>query len=213
MDIAKKHKELLGRADLMRQNMTKAESKLNIVLVDPKNNFPVFHPQHVIYPYIVDFVCLEILLIIEVDGISHYISRDSDGIRQNELEKLGYKILRFTNGEVLVDLETVKERIQFECRYRQSTIKKPSNRIKKKSKKRMMIVPLPRVVYEAPAIEQSYSRAGKVRTRRALDKSKGEKARIFCFICKNPIANSDLRIRYRKIESETVLWVHKSCAD
>ena len=213
MDAAKKYQALLRRADEMRNGPTAAESKLNSALCDPKNALPRFHAQHVIFPYIVDFACLETQLIIEVDGTTHDFSRDSDALRENELTKLGFKILRFTNGEVLAGLDTVIQQIQFECKYRSSTIKKPTAKPTKIPVNRKMVVPLPRVVYEEPIIDYSRTKASKVRTRKALDKSRGEVARVYCAICRQPIANSDLRIRYRRGQSEEVLWVHKSCTN
>lgn len=211
MDLAKKHKELLRRAESMRQNMTAAELKLNGALTDPNNNFPRFYAQHVIYPYIVDFACLEHSLIVEIDGVSHDFTRDSDSLRQREIEKLGFKIMRFTNGEVIVDLESVKQRILFECKYRSSIKKNTPTKLNKKPKNRKMIVPLPRVVYEEPATQQPRTRASKVRVRKSLDKARGEIARVFCEVCKNPIAQADVRVRYRKSVSDAVLWAHKSC--
>ena len=205
------YEALLRRADQMRNGMTASESKLNAALVDPTNELPLFHAQHVIFPYIVDFACLENHLIIEVDGTTHDFSRDSDALRENDLTKLGFKILRFTNGEVIAGLDRVIQKIQFECKFRAPVIKKTTPKPAKKAVKRKMVVPLPRVVYEEPVIDYSRTRASKVRTRKALDKTRGEVARIYCAICKQPIANSDLRVRYRKGQSDEVFWVHKNC--
>lgn len=211
MDAVKKYQAILRRADEMRKGMTAAESKLNTALGDPKNELPVFHAQHVIFPYIVDFACLDNQLIIEVDGSTHDFSRDSDALRENELTKLGFKILRFTNGDVIAGLEAVIQKIQFECNFRTSTIKKTTPAPAKKPVKRKMVVPLPRVVYEEPFVDYSRTRASKVRTRKVLDRTSGELARFYCAICKQPIANSDLRIRHRKGQSDEVYWAHKSC--
>ena len=211
MDADKKYQAILRRADEMRKGMTAAESKLNTALGDPKNELPVFHAQHVIFPYIVDFACLDNQLIIEVDGSTHDFSRDSDSLRENELTKLGFKILRFTNGDVIAGLDAVIQKIQFECKFRTSTIKKTTPKPSKKPVKRKMVVPLPRVVYEEPFVDYPRTKASKVRTRKALDRTSGEVARVFCAICKQPIANSDLRVRHRKGQSDEVFWAHKSC--
>ena len=211
MNADKKYQTLLRRATEMRKGMTQAELKLHAALIDPKHDLPPFYAQHVIFPFIVDFACLENLLIIEVDGVSHKSSKDSDDVREKELTRLGFKIIRFTNGEVLVDVKAVIQQVQFECRYRSSIKKEPASKPVKKPPKRKMIVPLPRVVYEEPALNYSRTRASKVRIRKSLDKSKGEKARVICAICRNPIANADLRVRHRDGRSDEVLWVHKSC--
>jgi len=213
MNVERKYQALLRRADEMRSGMTSAESKLYSALLDPKNDLPMFHAQHVIFPYIVDFACLQNQLIIEVDGATHDFSRDSDALRENELRKLGFKVLRFTNGEVIAGMDAVIQSIQFECRYRPTVTKESPVTLSKTPIKRKMVIPLPRVVHEQPAVDFSRTKASKVRVRKALDKSNGEVARIYCYICGQPIANADARIRHRKASSEEVFWVHKSCAN
>lgn len=65
--------------------------------------------QHVIGDYIVDFVSRHGGLIIEVDGGYHSepLQQGSDKLREEELERMGYHMLRFSNEEVLNDIETV----------------------------------------------------------------------------------------------------------
>ena len=62
-----------------------------------------FRRERPILDYIVDFVCLELLLVIEVDGITHddaeAISRDDR--RDKQLRSIGFTILRFSSWEVL----------------------------------------------------------------------------------------------------------------
>ncbi len=64
--------------------------------------------------YIVDFVCMEAMLIIEVDGGQHMDRQAQDGLRSRYLNSLGYKVLRFWNNEVLADMEGVLQRIHVE---------------------------------------------------------------------------------------------------
>ena len=66
-----------------------------------------FRRQVPISNYIVDFYCPELMLVIEVDVISHNINKHKDIIRQQELEKLGLKVLRFSESEVLQNLNGV----------------------------------------------------------------------------------------------------------
>jgi len=75
-----------------------------------------FKRQHPIDIFIVDFYCHQFKLAIEVDGEIHLIKevREHDAGRQHDIEKLGIKILRFTNKEIMEDLETVKKRIMLE---------------------------------------------------------------------------------------------------
>jgi len=68
----------------------------------------------VIGDYIVDFVCRDDGLVIEVDGAYH-AERErqiDDEIRTHDLEKMGFRVIRFTNEEVLYDIEAVLEEIE-----------------------------------------------------------------------------------------------------
>jgi very-short-patch-repair endonuclease len=77
-----------------------------------------FRRQHPIYFYIVDFYCHEAMLVVEVDSEIHYDRIDYDNGRSAEMEKLGIKVIRFTNldvenniNKVIMKIETiVKER-------------------------------------------------------------------------------------------------------
>ena len=60
-----------------------------------------FRRQYVIERFVVDFVCLEHRLIIEVDGDIHEQQPEYDAIRQTFLEAQGFHVLRFSNDEVL----------------------------------------------------------------------------------------------------------------
>nr|WP_273568281.1 DUF559 domain-containing protein [Maribacter sp. Hal144] len=103
---------LLERAKEMRKNPTPAEKKLWQALRKRSLNSK-FRRQHPISEYIVDFVCLEKELIIEVDGEIHEHQLDKDSERQLILEqKKGYKVIRFSNEEVLHDIEKVISKIE-----------------------------------------------------------------------------------------------------
>ncbi len=62
-----------------------------------------FRRQHIIGQYIVDFVCLPKQLVIEIDGKYHFYlgQQMDDAVREKDLQDKGYKILRFTNEEVI----------------------------------------------------------------------------------------------------------------
>jgi len=65
-----------------------------------------FRRQEPIGPYIVDFVCMSKKLIVEIDGVHHEDSwYDED--RDDVLRRRGFRVLRFTNEEVVFDLEGV----------------------------------------------------------------------------------------------------------
>ncbi len=74
----------------------------------------VFKRQYIIDEYIVDFVCLEKNLIVEIDGAYHSMGeqQELDKKRENRLVALGYRILRFTNSEVMVAPDSVVARIK-----------------------------------------------------------------------------------------------------
>ena len=70
-----------------------------------------FHRQYVLGAYILDFVCLEERLIVEVDGGQHDANAAKDAARTAWLESQGFRVLRFWNTEVEQNLEGVIETI------------------------------------------------------------------------------------------------------
>lgn len=81
-----------------------------------------FRRQHIIDQSIADFVCLDRMLIIEVDGGYHNQLEmiQADKIRTEHLEELGYKVIRFTNEQVIGDIENVLQSILKELNNRTS---------------------------------------------------------------------------------------------
>ena len=73
-----------------------------------------FKRQHIIYDFIADFVCLEKMLIIEVDGAYHFTDSQTeyDIYRTEELERFGFRVLRFTNEEVIYETQEVIRKIK-----------------------------------------------------------------------------------------------------
>jgi len=70
-----------------------------------------FRRQHPFGDYILDFVCLENRLVIEVDGGQHGEQRVYDENRTQKLQEAGFCVLRFWNNEVLKEMESVREKI------------------------------------------------------------------------------------------------------
>ncbi|MBP3822303.1 MAG: endonuclease domain-containing protein [Bacteroidaceae bacterium] len=96
-----------------RRNATLAESVLWEHLRD--NALGVkFLRQHIIGDYIVDFVSRQEGLIVEVDGGYHSEPRqhEDDQRREEELNHLGYHVIRFSNEEVLYDTDNVIQQIK-----------------------------------------------------------------------------------------------------
>ena len=87
-----------------------------------------FRRQHVIHPYIIDFVCLENKLIIEVDGSQHIEQQNYDEDRTKFLESQGFHVLRFWNNEVLTQIDSVLEVIYRELEKQPSPQPSPKGR-------------------------------------------------------------------------------------
>lgn len=97
----------------MRYDPTPAELKLWHMLRNRAAEHK-FRRQHPIDRFIVDFVCLEASLIVEVDGQIHQYTPDEDAVRQEFLEAVGFRVIRFTNEQILRSIEEVLQRIQSE---------------------------------------------------------------------------------------------------
>jgi 5-methyltetrahydrofolate--homocysteine methyltransferase len=97
-----------------RNNPTQAETILWESIKSKKLDDFKFRRQHIIGKYIIDFVCLKKQLIIEVDGLIHQLPdvKENDEIRQAWLESKGFKVIRFTNNEVIGNLEYVLSEIK-----------------------------------------------------------------------------------------------------
>lgn len=98
---------LFELAKELRNNMTFAEKQLWAKLSKNQINGLKFRRQHPINNFIADFYCHSAKLIIEVDGGIHNFQKDYDKGRDYELNSLGLKVLRFSNEEVLNDLDKV----------------------------------------------------------------------------------------------------------
>ena len=99
----------------LRANSTDAERKLWSHLRGRQMSGKKFRRQHPIGDFIVDFVCIEIGLVIELDGGQH-LDSDSDKQRDSRLSEQGFRVLRFWNHEVLTDTQTVLSRIHLEIK-------------------------------------------------------------------------------------------------
>jgi len=106
-----KKRRNIGTARKLRSSMTDAEHALWRVLRSRQLAGFKFRRQHSIGPFVVDFVCLEHKLIIEVDGGHHAEQPDADAGRTEYLEGQGYRVLRFWNNEVLTEMEGVALRV------------------------------------------------------------------------------------------------------
>ncbi len=102
-------KRLTKPARLLRNNLTEAEKQLWYILRLSNLGFK-FRRQAVIGNYIVDFVCFERMIVLEIDGGQHAKSLP-DKIRDQWLTAEGFKVLRFWNNDVLRNRKGVVEEI------------------------------------------------------------------------------------------------------
>jgi very-short-patch-repair endonuclease len=98
--------------ELRSETVSKAEKRIWKACLSRKQfNGLRFLRQRPIDNFIVDFFCPEIKLIIEIDGNSHYHKPEYDFYRQERLKSLGFEVIRYTEGEVLQNLESVHTRL------------------------------------------------------------------------------------------------------
>lgn len=107
------NKALKSKANFLRNNGTKGEACLWKYVLKNKGVGYSFRRQRPILNYIVDFVSFDLMLIIEVDGITHTYEESAakDRFRQRELELIGFSFLRFTDDEVLTAIDRVKAKV------------------------------------------------------------------------------------------------------
>ncbi|MDD5242173.1 MAG: endonuclease domain-containing protein [Sulfuricella sp.] len=103
---------LTAIARLLRKNSTDVERLLWRHLRAGQFGGHKFKRQQPLGCYVVDFVCFEARLIIELDGGQHTDQVEADKIRDQWLNDEGFRVLRFWNNEVLTNLEGVMQCMQ-----------------------------------------------------------------------------------------------------
>ena len=109
------NKALKGKAHSLREEMTKAEVCLwKYVLKGKRMKGYSFGRQRPVLHFIADFMCKKLKLIIEVDGYSHFFQDIvvNDIRRQKILEEAGFRVIRFSDEEVLKGIENVRLAIE-----------------------------------------------------------------------------------------------------
>lgn len=109
--------QLLIFAKFMRHTATDAEHLMWQILRAKRFMNLKFRRQHVIEPYIVDFYCHEIGLVIELDGSQHGTddAMEYDAERTKFLEALGLRVVRYWNNEVLLETDDVLDDLWKVC--------------------------------------------------------------------------------------------------
>jgi very-short-patch-repair endonuclease len=100
--------KLLNRAKRMRREATGPEQLVWSQLRADQLYGAKFRRQVVIGPYIADFACrTPVMLVVELDGDTHATQQEYDAERTRCLESRGYRVLRFTNHEVMSNIDGV----------------------------------------------------------------------------------------------------------
>ena len=109
------NKKLKYLANTLRKNMTKSEACLwKYALRARMMRGCQFRRQRPVLNYIADFMCKELKLVIELDGLTHQNeeAQAKDSIRTLDLKNVGFTVIRFTDEEVLTDLPSVISNIE-----------------------------------------------------------------------------------------------------
>ncbi|MDO9391176.1 MAG: DUF559 domain-containing protein [bacterium] len=108
--------EKLALAKAMRRNMTLAERCFWNAVRANKIVGMHFHRQQVIDGFIADFYCGDQRLVVEIDGGIHETQKDNDNKRETALKKNGLRIIRFSNQEVINNLDRVLQKLKIYVR-------------------------------------------------------------------------------------------------
>lgn len=97
----------------LRKNQTPQEQKIWQLLRNNQFQNLKFRRQYPIGDYVVDFICKEEKIIIEIDGGQHNIDKniEKDKLRTEYLKSKGYRVIRFWNNDVDKNLEGVYEEL------------------------------------------------------------------------------------------------------
>jgi very-short-patch-repair endonuclease len=114
---------LKGYSRENRNHQTPAEAKLWYEVLRKRQLRYKFLRQKPLKNYIADFYCSKLLLVIEVDGESHFGNWRYDMRRTQELGKLGVKVIRYTNAEVLESIKYVQGDLLKEIKLREMELK------------------------------------------------------------------------------------------
>jgi len=103
--------DTIAAARQLRQHLTPAEQTLWQALQNRQLNGLRFRCQHPVGAFIVDFYCPQCRLVVEVDGEIHNQQVEYDTARTIQLNQFGYRVVRFSNQDVLTHLDDVLRQI------------------------------------------------------------------------------------------------------
>jgi very-short-patch-repair endonuclease len=105
----------LENAKELRREMTPAENILWNHLKANRLDGLHFRRQQIVHGYFADFYCHQHELIVEVDGEIHELQKEYDAEREEYLNGLGFRIIRFKNDEITKNLKGVLQKIVEVC--------------------------------------------------------------------------------------------------
>lgn len=105
----------LKSARELRRSMTPPERLLWSQLRDRRYQDLKFRRQVPIDQYIADFVCVEKKLVVELDGDSHALTEEYDSERTRVIRSHGYQVVRFTNSDVVTNMDGVLSKLTEIC--------------------------------------------------------------------------------------------------
>jgi very-short-patch-repair endonuclease len=123
------NKNLQAFARENRNNSTKAEACLwKYVLRAGLMKGYGFRRQRPVLEFIADFLCKELMLVIEVDGYTHQFEKtiQKDKFKQEQLQNAGFVVLRFSDDDVLHNIDNVRQSILFAVEIQEQRIRKTS---------------------------------------------------------------------------------------
>ncbi|MBP8001610.1 MAG: endonuclease domain-containing protein [Chloroflexi bacterium] len=103
------------RAKELRQPLTPPETRLWRILRDRRLGGFKFRRQHPIGRFIVDFYCMQVRLVVELDGPTHEDQVEYDEVRTEWLQAQGYRVIRFSNQQVVQSEGNVARAILAKC--------------------------------------------------------------------------------------------------
>lgn len=133
-------------ANKLRKTMTKAEACLwKYALRAGKCKGYGFRRQRPVLNYIADFMCKELMLVIEVDGITHTWEQTiiKDRIKDEQLNAAGFRVLRFTDEDVLQRINWVIATLELTIEEIERNAEKPIYKRGKRKHKRQSPPPTP----------------------------------------------------------------------
>jgi very-short-patch-repair endonuclease len=113
------------RARRLRNASTDAERRLWNQLKGRRFLDVKFRRQYPVGPYVVDFVCCELGLVVELDGGQHGETERYDARRTIALERRGYRVIRFWNNEVMRRVDDVLDELRRVVAWRQLEMTPP----------------------------------------------------------------------------------------